>query len=151
MDDKNTSQNNSLKNKVLGKIQAGEIHMKSKSYFVLRVILTIFVVLLILIISGLIISFILFSLKTSGRLFLLDFGMRGVMGFAFGFPWLLLFVDIVLLVILDYMLKSFRFGYHSPVVYLFLGTFIFALVFNPTKPVPFCNPIGFKISDAYFS
>jgi len=130
MDDKNTSQNNSLKNKVLGKIQAGEIHMKSKSYFVFRIILIVSVVVLVLIVSAFLVSYILFSLKTSGRLFLLDFGMRGVVGFFTGFPWLLLLTDVVLLIILDYMLKNFRFGYHNPVIYLFLGTFILALVFG---------------------
>lgn len=125
--EENNIQKVDLKEKVLDRIKSGNVHMKSKAHFVLKIFLIVFVVILILVVSAFIISYVIFSLKTSGQFSLLGFGTRGVMNFIIGFPWLIFLADCLLLVVLDYLLKNFRFGYHSPKVYLFLGTFAFIM------------------------
>ncbi len=111
-----------IKDLILKKIQAGEISMKSKYYFTLKVSVLVFVVLVTILTSALLISYTFFSLEMGGHMALLDFGGRGLYNFFLVFPWLLLLVNVLLLLFLDFLLKRFRFGYRSPIIYLFLGT-----------------------------
>ena len=147
MDEDKISQNNNLKNKILNKIKAGEIHMKSKSHFIFKMILIISVAILVLMVSAFLVSYILFSLKTSGQFSLLGFGGRGITEFIIGFPWLILLVDCVLLIILDYLLKNFRIGYHYPIAYLFFGTFILILFFGFIIELTPVNGIILRIAE----
>ena len=124
MENENITQNNNLKEKIFQKIKAGEVTMTSKYYFYCKVALLVFVIFITLLISAFLISYIMFSLRTGGHLFLLGFGSKGLYEFFIIFPWLILLVDIALLLFLDWLLKSFRFGYNSPIIYLFLGSFV---------------------------
>ncbi|MES2213432.1 MAG: hypothetical protein V4473_01155 [Patescibacteria group bacterium] len=126
MNDTHTQEN--LKQKVLEKIEAGEVSMRPKIYFIFSVIISVLLMVLILITSIFLISYTLFSLSISGRLFLLGFGWRGVFVFIVLFPWVVFLVDIVLVTILGLLLKRFRFGYHSPTIFLFAGTAICIVV-----------------------
>lgn len=108
-----TNENKDIKSLVLEKIQSGKINMRSHFYFVFGVTSLIVVAILILLISSLLMSFIFFSLIGSGKLFLLGFGFRGFMMFLILFPWSLLIIEIVLIVLLEWLIKKFKFGYHS--------------------------------------
>ncbi len=115
---------------VLKKIESGDIKMVPKSYFVFRAtILTLFTV-IVFILSVTLVSFIVFSLSARGDLFLLGFGKKGIIKFILMFPWFLLSVDAILILILDYLVRRFSFGYHSPIIYLFLGTLVFVTSFS---------------------
>lgn len=113
-----------IKNEILGKIKSGEIQMKSKAHFMLKIALLFFVIVAIFVISTFLISYILFSLRAGGQVALLSFGARGLYHFILALPWFLLSINIFLLIILDWLLKSFEFGYKSPIIYLFVGTLV---------------------------
>lgn len=121
---------NKIENEVLKKIQQGDVRMTSRKYFAVKTVLTILVGIAIFTVSTMLVSFLIFSLSNRGDLFLLSFGTKGIYKFILIFPWYLLSVAVLLLVILDYLLRRFRFGYHSPLVYLFMGTLVFVTGFS---------------------
>jgi hypothetical protein len=116
MNSNNTQQNNIEKN-VLEKIQSGEVKMHSKTFFALKVALLVIVALLVLVTSALLVSFMIFSLRVSGRLFLLGFGGRGFVAFFVTFPWFILLADILFVVLFERLLNHFKFAYRTPLVY----------------------------------
>ncbi len=113
-----------IREKVLSKIEAGEIRMRPKFYFALQIALLGIFAFFVFILSVLLVSYILFSVKTGGYYYLLGFGGRGLYHFFIVFPWLILLIDLFFLLIFDSLLKKFKFAYHSPVIYLFFGTLI---------------------------
>jgi hypothetical protein len=120
----NKEQNDKIIGNVLEKINAGQIKMHPKVYFTLKVVLLAAVSVLTLIVSSILLSYIFFSMRVSGRLFLLGFGFEGVKIFLIFFPWFMLLFEIILIIVLDKLLKYFKFGYHYPFVYLAAGTLI---------------------------
>jgi hypothetical protein len=120
----NEDNTHNLKERVLGKIQAGEVKMKPKMYFALQVILLGILAAATFAVSWLLVSYIFFTLRAGGYIYLLGFGTRGVYHFIMVFPWIILLIDMILLLIFDSLLKSFKFAYHSPVIYLFLGSLL---------------------------
>ncbi len=117
-------QSNNLKDQILQKIKSGEVHMKPKYYFVLRVVALAVTIFLTVILSIILVSYVLFSINVSGQFFLLGFGARGFYQFLMALPWFILVLDILLVVFLDWLLKSFRFGYNSPILILFVITLV---------------------------
>ncbi len=132
----NTYSQENLKKAVLEKIQAGEIAMKPKAYFVLSVTALICLSILILVTSVFLISYTLFTLSVSGRLLLLGFGLRGFFAFVLLFPWFIFLLDIAFIWVLDLLIQRFRFAYHRPLIYVFVGTTLVvvlaSLAFNAT-------------------
>ncbi len=112
---------------LLKKIKEGQISMRPKVFFTLKVALLCLVALFILLISAFIISFIFFGLVISGRMLLLGFGFRGILLFILAFPWLLFAIDILLMASLDWLLKKFTFGYRSPLLYLVVGSSVIVI------------------------
>jgi hypothetical protein len=124
----NNKNKNDIMKSVLEKIQAGDIRMKSRGYFMWKMALIIVLALLVLLTSAFFVSFISFSLRASGRLILLGFGWQGLKVFLLTFPWGLFLIDLVLVVVLERMLRSFKFGYRSPLVYLLGGVLVVVVV-----------------------
>ena len=60
----------------------------------------------------------------------MSFGAKGVYSFLMALPWFLLVVLVGLVLLLDRLLKSFAFGYKSPVLYLFIGTFVLVTILS---------------------
>ncbi len=119
---------NNFKNKILEKIEAGDVSMKPRAYFMISMVAVILLAVLILVTTILLISYTLFSVVVSGHMLLLGFGWRGVLAFMTLFPWLYFCIDIVLLFILDSLIRTFKFGYHRPVLLLFAGTTVVLVV-----------------------
>jgi hypothetical protein len=121
---------------VLEKIKSGEVRMRPRIIFALRAGAALGAALLVLILSSLIASFVLFSLHETGEAFLLGFGVHGILVFVLLFPWPLLAIDIGLLFLLDWLLRGFSFGYrYSLVSVLFvivLSSTALALLINAT-------------------
>lgn len=114
------------KESVLAKIRERQITMRSKFSFTFETFLAAFVALIILLISIALANFILFGLRINGHDALLGFGARGLTAFLVIFPWPLLILDILLIVFLERLLRRFKFGYRSPVLYLLLGLLVIA-------------------------
>lgn len=110
-----------LKEMIMQKIQTGEVSMKSKKYFLLHTIAFVLLCIFIFITTIFLISYTLFSIMGSGQLLLLGFGWKGTSEFFILFPWYIFLLDILLLIILDVVIRKFRFGYHVPIVYIFFG------------------------------
>lgn len=105
--------------KVIERISREKIPMRSRAHFIIRIALTGTVSMLALILSAYVLSFIAFSIHESGEQFLLGFGMRGVRIFLVLFPWGALIADTLLIVLLEWLLQRFAFGYRIPLLKLF--------------------------------
>lgn len=107
------NENKDIKSLVLEKIQTGKVNMRPHYLFMLQVISLFVVSMLTLLISALLVSFIIFSLIGSGKLFLLGFGWRGFWMFFTLFPWPLLVIEIAFIILLEWLIKKFKFGYRT--------------------------------------
>ncbi|MGE5541118.1 MAG: hypothetical protein ACM3TU_02445 [Bacillota bacterium] len=120
--------NNSIRSTVLEKIREGTVRRRPRAYFVARIVATVLVAILLLATSGVVISFILFSLHESGEQFLLGFGTRGVLTFLTLFPWTWGVGAVFLIIILDWLIRGFRFAYRIPLMPIFLGTVVASVI-----------------------
>ncbi len=123
----NMENNDNIKQSVLEKIKDGEINMRPKMHFTFKVIALIAVSVVVLVTSSIIVSFMYFTLRISGHDFLLGFGLLGIERFLMLFPWLLLIIDVCFIIMLEMLLKHFKFGYRSPIIYLSLGILLVVL------------------------
>lgn len=123
----NDNQHTTAANKVLEKIRRNQVRMVPRLHFTLKSIAVIVVALLSLVFSVAIGAFILFSIRTSYETSLLGYGPHGVLIFLQLFPWGLLIADIGLIILLEWMLRYFRFGYKSPLLYLLFVIIVVAL------------------------
>lgn len=115
---KNNNTNESIKETLLRKINTKELEMRPKLYFTLKVVAVAMLAALVLLISVFILNFILFGIRINSHDVLLGFGPRGWSAFLHFFPWPLLVLDILFIALLGFLLRQFRFGYKTPVLYL---------------------------------
>ena len=128
----NQEQKNHISNKVLDKIKSGEVKMRPKIYFVFRTILLVLGVLVSILSLIYLASFIIFSLRASGILFLPKFGFPGIGIFLNSLPWILILIVVILIIVLEIFTKRFTFVYRRPILYslliivfiVILGSFI---------------------------
>ncbi len=112
---------------VLEKIRTDSVEMRSKAHYHFRVALAVFLAVVILGISIFLFNFMLFTVAASGRSLLLQFGYRGVLFFLLYFPWWLLAADIFLMLVLERMLRRFKFAYRLPGLYVLVSVLLFIL------------------------
>lgn len=117
-----------IKESILESIRARKIGMHSKSYFYARVAALVVVSCLVLLISIFILNFLLFSVRINSQDVFLSFGPRGWSAFLAFFPWELLAIDAVLVGVLLALLRQFKFGYKSPLLYMLGGLIALTLV-----------------------
>ena len=117
-----------IKTKVLEKIHSGNLHKRPKAYFIAQVTLIVLLSVIALVLSVFVLSFIIFSMHESGVQFLLGFGQRGILAFLALFPWGILILDLLLFVIIDWLFRYFEFGYRVPVLRVFFGTLVLAVI-----------------------
>ncbi|MEK7530798.1 MAG: hypothetical protein AAB573_02925 [Patescibacteria group bacterium] len=117
-----------IKNSILEKIRTKEVSMRPKIYFALRVAALVATSIAMLLVTVFIINFISFSIRINSHEALLGFGPRGIEAFLLFFPWELLAFDIALVLLLVWLMRSFRFGYMTPALYLGAGLFALILV-----------------------
>lgn len=92
--------------------------MTPRAYFTLRLAALIVLALAALTLTVLIVNFISFGIRFTGQDALLGFGPRGLGAFLRHFPWHLLLIDIGLILLLQWLLRHFKLGYKTPVLYL---------------------------------
>jgi hypothetical protein len=125
--DTSDKQTGNASSRVLEKIRAHQVTMRPRVYFTLKTVAFAAVALLALLLSVSIGCFILFTLRTSYETSLLGFGPSGLFIFLRLFPWPLLILDIACIILLEWMLRKFRFGYRSPLLYLLFGILVVIL------------------------
>jgi hypothetical protein len=127
MEQNDPNKPNTASKKVLDKIRSQQLTMRPRLYFTLKSIALAVVAILTLLLTVSIGSFILFSIRTSYETSLLGFGPSGLLIFLQLFPWALFMLDIACIVLLEWMLRKFRFGYRSPLLYLLFGILVIIL------------------------
>ncbi|HNW71440.1 MAG TPA: hypothetical protein PKZ36_00935 [Candidatus Paceibacterota bacterium] len=104
------------------RIEKEGLKQKSKTYFKLRIVFLVLIIIAIFIISIFLCSFVLFSLRASDQISLIGLGGHGTVLFFKLFPWGLFLLNSALIIWAGLMIRSFRFGYKTPILYLGLGT-----------------------------
>jgi uncharacterized membrane protein len=117
-----------IKTKVLEKISHGDVHRRSKAYFVAQIVLIVALLAVAFALSVFVLSFVIFSVRESGEQFLLGFGRQGIVTFFILFPWVALVLDTLLLVAIEWLSRSFKFGYRIPIARALLGVLALALL-----------------------
>ena len=116
-----------IREAVLEKIRSNEVRMKSRWIFMFNIALLVVLTAIVFVASAFLLSIILFGVIMSGRLLLFGFGLRGIEIFLLTFPWPLLTLDVILMICIALLLKKFKFGYRSPLLYS-AGGVVFAIV-----------------------
>ncbi len=122
------SQETDIQKNVLEKIHSGEISMRSRIYFILRIVLVSTVSVLTLIGSLFALSFAFFSIRASGVQFLLEFGERGLLKFIILFPWTSFLIFLLFLVILEFLIRRLTPVYRFPLLRIFLWILAISVV-----------------------
>jgi hypothetical protein len=115
-----TSQHNTHIGDILQKIQSKEISIHSKTFFRLKWLAFILLVIAICVISVALCSFILFTIRMTGQPYLLEFGSQGIKLAFIIFPWILFLVDGLLIILLGSLTRHTSFGYKIPGIYILI-------------------------------
>lgn len=118
----------SISENVLDKIKKGEIKMRPKLYFILKMILLTLGVIIFFLLTFSLVSFIVFTLRANGVWFLPGFGLPGIRAFFVSLPWILILIVLPLILILELLAKKFAFVYRRPIVYSILAIIVVVII-----------------------
>lgn len=124
---KNTDQQTSITDKVLEKIDRGEVKMRSRKYFVLRSVVIGLSIIVMVLFTLYLLSFIAFALRINGVWLAPGFGLPGLGIFFGSLPWILIGVSLVLLVTIEILVKRLSFAWRRPMAYSLMGIILLAL------------------------
>ncbi|MCG2690325.1 hypothetical protein L6252_03560 [Candidatus Parcubacteria bacterium] len=125
-----SNQNNFLKEKLLSKIKKGEIKMKPKAFFALKIIATALALLACFFLIIYLLSFASFCSSANGLFLLKGFGFWGFQRFFFALPWLLILFCLLLLFIFEVIAKKFALVWKKPLIYSLLIIILFSLLLS---------------------
>jgi len=141
----NVEQKNSISDKIIDKIKSGDIKMKPRISFILKITLMSLGAFFLFFFIIYLVSFIIFSLRASGVLFMPRFGFRGIGIFLGSLPWFLILIVVILIVMLEIFSKRFVSVYRRPIIYSLLIIIVLALAIGfliektPFHPSLFLN------------
>jgi len=118
---------NSLSQEVLAKIKERQVKPRSRLYFVCRNCLFAASVAFVFLSVSLLVSFIIFILRARGTLFLMEFGWPGIRVLLFSFPWFLVALVLLFVVLLEFLINRFGFAYRRPLIYSIFGVAVVVL------------------------
>lgn len=136
----NTS--NNIKDRVLEQIHAGRVHMHSRAYFIARLLAIVGTAVVAFLVAIFFASFVMFALNESGDVSLLTFGPRGLSVFFSLVPWVTIGFVIALLIFLEFLLRSFKFGYSIPILRVFTAVSAFAIM---ASALVFASPLHSRL------
>lgn len=114
-------ENEKLENSIMGKIKSGQVKLKSKYIFWAEKLGLGTAFALSVLLSVLFFNLILFYLKETDNLKYLSFGKFGIFAFLESFPYLLVIVFIILIVLAGYLLTRSDVSYKKPFGYMAIG------------------------------
>jgi hypothetical protein len=123
-------QDEKLENSIMGKIKSGQVKLKSKYIFWAEKLGLGTAFALTVVLSILFFNLILFYLKETDNLKYLSFGKFGIFAFLESFPYLLVIVFIVLIVLAGYLLTRSDVSYKKPFGYLAIGMVVLIMIFG---------------------
>lgn len=121
---------NNLIEKVNAQISSGKVHMRSRLVCVLKSIALVFLSLFVFLTTTLLVNFMIFSIHMQSTDAFLGFGPRGWYAFFTFFPWPLFVLDALGVVLLIILLRTFRFGYRVPLLYIGGAVLVASSVFG---------------------
>lgn len=116
-----TTDPDTLKDRILREIRSGEVSMRPRAYFALKIAALVVVALAALGVSIFLFNFIAFSIRINSQDALFLMGPRGWGAFFAFFPWTLLALDALLVLALEWLVRRFSWGYKVPMLYLLAG------------------------------
>lgn len=120
------------RDEILSRIKQEGVAMKPRLFFTAQIIAIAATALATLVVSVFIFNFILFSIRINSHDAFLAFGPRGFLAFLRFFPWPFLLADIGLIILLEWLIRQFRFGYRMPIAYVVGGILALTLVLGLT-------------------
>ncbi len=109
-------------------IKAGRVKMRPKWHFVLKAVLAALGGILLLLAVLYLTSFILFILRQTGVLFVPVFGFGGWHIFFTSLPWLLIFLLMIFIIVLEILVRRYSFAYRRPLLYSAAGIALLAII-----------------------
>ena len=125
---KNNHFRGQLSKKVLEKIQAGQVKIRSRFRFMLTHVLLVLGATVAMALVIFLLSFIIFAIRGTGTWYLSYYGPKGIWSFLAVFPWMIFIVAVVLLIVFEIFVKHF--SYKRPLVYSAIAALILAMVFS---------------------
>lgn len=117
----------SISQKVVSKIEKGELKMRPKAYFIIKTILIVGLLILAFLLALYFGSLIIFILRINDILLFHGMGFQVIRSILLSFPWYLVFLVFVLVILVEAVAKRFHLIYRKPlIVSLFI---ILVLVF----------------------
>lgn len=117
-----------LENSIMGKIKSGQVKLRSKYVFLAEKLGLGTAFALSVLLSILFFNLILFYLKETDNLKYLSFGKFGIFAFLESFPYLLIIVFIILIVLSGYLLTRSDVSYKKPFGYLAVSMAVIIMI-----------------------
>ncbi len=121
---------NDVNKKIKEQIESKKIKMKSKSYYLALSILYFVSVIVVILFTLFLASFIFFALKSSGTNEFLAFGYAGLLPFFQSIPWLLILALIILILLVELFGKKIDLVSKKPLVYSLAAVIIVVVGFG---------------------
>lgn len=125
MDMQNDEQN---QQDILDKIKSGKVAISPPMFLRWQEIFWVLVVLILISLAAYLASFMLFVASTNRLWDLLFFGSIGIKDFVLFFPWLFLFVVLLLAWLAERFAWKYSFAYHMPKLYVALASLFFTAI-----------------------
>ncbi|MEX0918913.1 MAG: hypothetical protein WDZ85_03050 [Candidatus Paceibacterota bacterium] len=119
---------NSISEEVVSRIESGEVKMRSKKYFFFRAALVVGFLSLLSFFVLYLGSLIIFVFRANDIILFSGMGFHGFRVALLVFPWYLIILVLLLMVLVEFMGTSFSFVYRRPLIYSLLGIVIFVLL-----------------------
>ncbi len=115
--------NQTIHDRVLDQIDAGNIKMRSRSYFIAHTALMFAVITLIVLLSVYLASFAVFILRHNGAWYIPAFGAEGIWRFFASVPWVLMLCLAVSISFLEMLMRRNTMSYRKPLLISLGGVF----------------------------
>ncbi len=110
------NKHNSIQTEILQKIKTGEAKMRPKWHFVLKGILFLSGIITISLFLLYISSLMLFAMRQSGIWFVPSHSWYAIKLYLFSIPWLLVLLSLVFLIVLEILVRHYKFAYRKPIL-----------------------------------
>lgn len=119
---------NILKDNIMSPIETGRVKMHPRWYFVIKAALYLVGIILGILFLLYLVSFIIFIFYQNNVWLLPGFGLRGIREFLVALPWVLIFLAILFVILLEILVKRYSFVYRRPLIYSTMGIIVLAVV-----------------------
>ena len=125
---KNNKEDKTIEDRIIDSIKSGQLHMKPRWYFVLRLIFNILLTCIVFFIIIYLLSFIGLVLREKEFFNVFDLSPGGMRILMNSVPWIIVMLSISLVMVLYVLVKDYSFVYKKPVIYVLSGLVLFVVI-----------------------